>query len=77
MLGRRREPYSIVLGPVTSIAENHDNLLLDVYRHAAEHRPGGGSQRRERIEHELVRRTLAPLPGEYLAVNRGPIRSTR
>lgn len=56
------EPHSIVGSPLAPVAQDEDNLVLNVECEAAEHGAGLGRQRSDRFEHELMRYGLA-LPG--------------
>jgi len=64
MLGRRCKPHAIVPRGVVPIAQNQHDLLLDVDRQTAKHRPRGRRHRGECVEHELVWRNLAPFNGD-------------
>ena len=61
MLGRRRQPHSVILWRIGPISQNENNLVLNVDRKTAEHWPRPGCQARERLEHELVGDDPAPL----------------
>jgi hypothetical protein len=64
------EPHPVVGRRVAFIAEDEDNLVLNVDRKAAEHGAGHGRQRSERVEHECMRDRLALLDGEEGIVQR-------
>ncbi len=59
----RGEPYSVVCCPVVLVTEDEDNLLLNVDRQAA-NMDASRRERRDRVEHELMRDSFARLSRE-------------
>ena len=64
------KPHPVVCRLITFIAEDEDNLVLNVDREAAEHGARLGRQRSDRVEHEFMRDRLAMLDGERGVVQR-------
>src|SRR5271166_3391005 len=58
------EPNSVICRLVALVAENEDNLVLNVNREAAKHGASPGQQRSNRVQHKLVGYDLAMLGGE-------------
>lgn len=58
------KPHSIVCGLVAFVAQYEDNLVLNVDREAAEHGTGLGRECGDRLQHELMRDSLALFDGE-------------
>ena len=59
------QPHSVVCCPIALVAEDEDNLVLNVDREAAKHGASLGRQRSDRVEHELMRDlplVIAPCP---------------
>ena len=63
LLGRG-QPHSVVRLPLAPVAEDKDNLVLNVDREAAKHGASLGRHRSHRVEHELMRDRLSLLDGE-------------
>src|SRR5947207_9749820 len=59
MFFSRREPHAVVCRFATTVAQYQFNLVLDVHCKATEHGVGSGRQRRNRVQHKLIRRSLA------------------
>jgi len=64
------KPYPVVRSLVTLVTQYEDNLVADINREAAEHGPGCGRQRGNRVEHELMRDNLASLGREKRVIRR-------
>jgi len=64
------EPHPVICRVAALVPEDQDNLLLNVDREAAEHGAGTGRQWSNRIEHELMRNSLALLDGKQGIVQR-------
>jgi translation initiation factor IF-1 len=62
------KPHSIVCGLVAFVAQYEDNLVLNVDREAAEHGAGLGRECGDRLQHELMRDSLALFDGEERVV---------
>jgi len=58
------EPHSVVCRLVAFVAEDEDNLVLNVDREAAEHGVGPGRKRRDGVEHECMRDGFALFDSE-------------
>lgn len=66
----RGQPHSVVCRPIALVTEDEDNLVLNVDREAAKHGASLGRQRRDRVEHELMRDSLTLLDGEERILKR-------
>jgi hypothetical protein len=64
------EPHPVVCHLITFVAEDEDNLVLNIDREAAEHGARLGRQRRDRVEDEFMWDRLARLAGEQGVVKR-------
>ena len=64
------EPHPVVCRLITFVAEDEDNLVLNVDREAAEHGARLGRQRSDRVEDEFMWDRLARLAGEQGVVQR-------
>lgn len=64
------EPHPVVCRLITFVAEDEDNLVLNVDREAAEHGARLGRQRSDRVEHEFMWDRLARLDVEQGVVQR-------
>ncbi len=64
------KPHSVVCRPVALVTEDEDNLVLNVDREAAKHGTRLGRQRRNRVEHGLMRDGSTRLAGEEGVIHR-------
>lgn len=74
VLGGGGKPHTVVGAVIVSVAENEDDLLLDIDGEAPKHRPRHGYQGRERVQDELMWHSPAGLACQDA---RGPWIATR
>jgi hypothetical protein len=58
------QPHSVVCCPIALVAEDEDNLVLNVDCEATKHGASLGRQRSDRVEYELMWDGLTLLDGE-------------
>lgn len=64
VLHGRGQPHSVIFRLAGLVAQDEDDLVLDVDGEAAEHGPRAGKQRGDCVEHEFVRDGFAAFDGE-------------
>lgn len=75
MVGGRGKPDAIVGCLIWFVAEDQDDLVIDIDREAAEHGAGSGRQGRDCLEDEFVRDGLAALRREGREIRRQEART--
>lgn len=70
MLGGSGEPHAVIFRFAGLVAEDEDDLILNVDGEAAERGPGAGRQGSDGVEYEFVRDGFAAFDGEGRSVER-------
>jgi hypothetical protein len=70
MLGGGGEPYAVVFSFAGLVAEDEDDLFLNIDGEASEHGPGAGREGGDCLEYKFVRDGLAAFDGEGGSVER-------